>query len=75
MCIRDRLTITNIGDRNLEIRGTGKITVGIPCDRCLEEVSTEIPLGDSSSRARVCEVEERGELCVPSVPMAGAASC
>ena len=38
------LTITNIGDRNLEIRGTGKITVGIPCDRCLEEVSTEIPL-------------------------------
>ena len=35
------LTITN---RNLEIRGTGKITVGIPCDRCLEEVSTEIPL-------------------------------
>ena len=21
-----------------------KITVGIPCDRCLEEVSTEIPL-------------------------------
>ena len=38
------LTITNTGDRNLEIRGTGKITVGIPCDRCLEEVSVEIPL-------------------------------
>ena len=38
------LTITNSGDRNLEIKGTGKITVGIPCDRCLEEVSTEIPL-------------------------------
>lgn len=38
------LTITNTGDRNLEIRGTGKITVGIPCDRCLEEVSAEIPL-------------------------------
>ena len=36
------LTITNTGDRNLEIRGTGKITVGIPCDRCLEEVSTEM---------------------------------
>ena len=35
------LTITNTGDRNLEIRGTGKITVGIPCDRCLEEV--EVP--------------------------------
>ena len=37
------LTITNTGDRNLEIRGTGKITVGIPCDRCLEEVRTRIP--------------------------------
>ena len=34
------LTITNTGDRNLEIRGTGKITVGIPCDRCLEPVAT-----------------------------------
>ena len=33
-----------------------------------------MPDADSSSRARVCEVEERGELCVPSVPMAGAAS-
>ena len=38
------LTITNTGDRNLEVTGTGKITVGIPCDRCLEEVSVEIPL-------------------------------
>ena len=36
------LTITNTGDRNLEIRGTGKITVGIPCDRCLEEIPLEI---------------------------------
>ena len=38
------LTIVNTGDRNLEVTGTGKITVGIPCDRCLEEVSVEIPL-------------------------------
>lgn len=37
--------------------------------------SGSMPDADSSSRARVCEVEERGELCVPSVPMAGAASC
>ncbi|MFR8353269.1 MAG: YceD family protein [Blautia obeum] len=37
------LTITNTGDRNLEIRGTVSY-LGIPCDRCLEEVSTEIPL-------------------------------
>ena len=28
----------------MRLKGTGKITVGIPCDRCLEEVSTEIPL-------------------------------
>ena len=30
------LTITNTGDKVLELTGTGKITVGIPCDRCLE---------------------------------------
>ncbi|MDO4679172.1 MAG: DUF177 domain-containing protein [Blautia sp.] len=38
------LTITNTGDRNLEIEATGKITVGIPCSRCLEEVPVDIPL-------------------------------
>lgn len=38
------LTITNTGDRNIEIEGTGRITVGIPCGRCLEEVPVEIPL-------------------------------
>ena len=37
------LTITNTGDRVLEIEGSGSITAGIPCDRCLEEVSVEIP--------------------------------
>lgn len=38
------LTITNTGNRVLELTGTGRITVGIPCDRCLEEVSVDIPL-------------------------------
>ena len=38
------LTITNTGDKVLELTGTGKITVGIPCDRCLETVAVEIPL-------------------------------
>ena len=38
------LTITNTGDRKLEIEATGKITVGIPCSRCLEEVAVDIPL-------------------------------
>ena len=38
------LTITNTGDKVLELTGTGKITVGIPCDRCLETVAVEMPL-------------------------------
>ncbi|MBQ8307140.1 MAG: DUF177 domain-containing protein [Blautia sp.] len=38
------LEIDNIGDKVLDLVGTGSITVGIPCDRCLEEVSTDIPL-------------------------------
>ena len=37
------LTITNTGDKVLELAGTGKITVGIPCDRCLETVAVDIP--------------------------------
>ena len=36
-------TITNTGDRVLELEGSGLVTVGIPCDRCLEEVRTRIP--------------------------------
>ena len=36
------LTITNTGDRNLEIRGTGKITVGIPCDRCRKRLQQRL---------------------------------
>lgn len=38
------LTITNTGEKKLEIEATGKITVGIPCDRCLEDVPVDIPL-------------------------------
>ena len=38
------LTITNTGKKVLELVGTGGITVSIPCDRCLEDVSVEIPL-------------------------------
>ena len=33
------LTVVNTGDRVLEIEGEGSVTVGIPCDRCLEQVS------------------------------------
>lgn len=38
------LTITNVGAKVLEIRGIGTLTIGIPCDRCLEEVLVELPL-------------------------------
>ena len=38
-----RLTVTNTGNRVLEFAGEGSLTVSIPCDRCLTEVSTVIP--------------------------------
>ena len=38
------LTISNTGNKVLELEGTCSITVGIPCDRCLENVSVNIPL-------------------------------
>lgn len=36
------LTITNTGDKVLELKGEGQITVDIPCDRCLKPLKTEI---------------------------------
>ena len=38
------LTIANTGNKVLELTGNGSVTVGIPCDRCLETVAVEIPL-------------------------------
>ncbi len=37
------IRITNTGNRVLELQTDGSVTVGIPCDRCLTEVPTEIP--------------------------------
>ena len=37
------LKISNTGNKVLELTGKGSITVGIPCDRCLEQVSVSIP--------------------------------
>ena len=37
------LRIVNTGNKTLELTGNGSITVGIPCDRCLEQVSVTIP--------------------------------
>ena len=36
------ISIVNTGDKVLELTGSGKITVSIPCDRCLEDVSVPI---------------------------------
>ena len=36
--------VDHVKDRELVIKGKGKLTLEIPCDRCLEPVSTEIPL-------------------------------
>lgn len=36
------LTITNIGNKVLELSGEGSITVEIPCGRCLKPVTTEV---------------------------------
>ena len=38
------LTITNTGNKVVEVEGETCITVGIPCDRCLEDTPVEIPL-------------------------------
>ena len=37
------LRIANTGNKVLELTGKGSLTVGIPCDRCLEQVSVTIP--------------------------------
>lgn len=37
------LTITNTGNKVLELTGSACVSVGIPCDRCLEQVEVEIP--------------------------------
>ena len=42
------LTIANTGNKVLELEGSGSITAGIPCDRCLEQVSVEIPYSNPS---------------------------
>ena len=38
------LSVEYAGDRKLEVTGKAEITSAAPCDRCLEEVSVEIPL-------------------------------
>lgn len=37
------LSIANTGEKVLKIQGHSSITVTLPCDRCLAEVSVEVP--------------------------------
>ncbi len=38
------LKLTRTGKNKISIKGTGTVTLIIPCDRCLEPVETKIPL-------------------------------
>ncbi len=51
------LTVTNVGKRKLEIAGEGTLSLNIPCDRCLEDVKTDI----SFSIERVLDVNEAAQ--------------
>ncbi|MDO4556820.1 MAG: DUF177 domain-containing protein [Lachnospiraceae bacterium] len=38
------LTVENIGRKKIQVTGETKITLLIPCDRCLRDVSVEFPI-------------------------------
>lgn len=58
------LTVQNTGKRRLKISGEGMLSLNIPCDRCLEDVQTDISfsieksLDLSGSDSDRIEVEE-----------------
>ena len=57
------LTVSNTGDKVLEIRGEGTVTVGIPCDRCLTPVKVDFYLDvDSSIDMNQSEEERAADL-------------
>jgi len=53
------LTISNIGERKLLIEGTVKVSLLIPCSRCLQDVSTEFSLEVSKTVDMKQTEEER----------------
>lgn len=55
------LTITNTGNKVLELTGEGKIMVEIPCDRCLKPVSTEVSFSIERKLDMKLTDEERKE--------------
>ena len=52
------LTITNLGEDKLKITGSVRLTAAIPCDRCLEEVSTPLELVISKDLLRLLSAEK-----------------
>ena len=56
-----RLEITNTGDKVLEFHVQGQITAAIPCDRCLDEVPTEITFDTEGKLDMKLTEEEREE--------------
>lgn len=55
------LTITNTGNKVLELKGNGEITVDIPCDRCLKSVPTVVPFEIDQKLDMKLTDEERTE--------------
>ena len=53
------LEIMNKGERNLQIKGSAEVVLAIPCDRCLEEVDTPIPLDFEKEVDMKLDEEER----------------
>ena len=56
-----QLTFTNKGKKILEIRAVARFTVAIPCDRCLNDVATELALDFSREVDFKLTEEERCE--------------
>lgn len=53
------IRIAHTGNKVLELEGTASVTVGIPCDRCLEEVAVSIPVSFKRKIDMKLSVQER----------------
>lgn len=56
------LSIANVGNKRLNIKGETEVTIGIPCDRCLSEVSEKFEIEISKEidleKFRAGDIEE-----------------
>lgn len=60
-----KLTVTNLGDRKIKVEGEAKLSLLIPCNRCLEDVKTWFNLEfvkdldfNQDSQERIKELDE-----------------